>query len=190
MAGGRLSRMVLFSFSIETVIPSDLGIRIIDGKTPENTTRKKLFIKIGITIVAVRDARDLILDKCIQHEQKIDLEPFGETSSLKISQSESYENESFTAASRLPLKCLSIHRARNIRIPNKEPFLPTASYRPYNEGCKAIIKDTNLIARPQSLRANPDSSILCREKPPHRRRLEKATNLGGEVLAALFHFWR
>jgi hypothetical protein len=54
---------IVFSRTEGMLIPTDLGLQVIDEKAIENLSRRKLFVKLGLTSASVESVRKLILQR-------------------------------------------------------------------------------------------------------------------------------
>jgi len=64
---------VFFPYTDGILIPSDLGLRVVDANAISNTTRKKLFVQLGVTDASVESVRNLILEKHKMSRERINL---------------------------------------------------------------------------------------------------------------------
>ena len=65
---------VFFPHTDGILIPTDLGLRIVDGKSITNPTRKKLFITLGVTSASIQDITALILGRYKKESSSIGFE--------------------------------------------------------------------------------------------------------------------
>jgi hypothetical protein len=62
-----------FPYTDDMLIPSDLGLRLVDANAITNPTRKKLFVQLGVTDAPVESVRKLILEKHKMSRERINL---------------------------------------------------------------------------------------------------------------------
>ena len=56
------------------LIPTDLGLRIVDKNSTTNSTREKLFVKLGVEPASIQDIRALILERYKKERSSINFE--------------------------------------------------------------------------------------------------------------------
>lgn len=62
-----------FPYTDGMLIPSDLGLRLVDANAITNPTRKKLFVQLGVTDAPVESVRNLILEMHRMSPERINL---------------------------------------------------------------------------------------------------------------------
>lgn len=65
---------VFFPRTDGILIPTDLGLRIIDEKSITNPTRRKLFVTLGVKSASIQDVRALILALYKKESSSVDFE--------------------------------------------------------------------------------------------------------------------
>jgi hypothetical protein len=65
---------VFFPYTDGILIPTDLGLRIVDGKSITNPTREKLFITLGVKFASIQDITALILGRYKKESSSIGFE--------------------------------------------------------------------------------------------------------------------